>query len=70
MLDLNDFMKEVKSGRISKDSIRVVRLNGVIIDYALPQESVSENEVVEVMTLNDMVAEIFELCQQLLLDML
>ncbi|MCW1037611.1 hypothetical protein OJ585_04545 [Streptococcus anginosus] len=55
-------MKEVKSGRISKDSIRVVRLNGVIIDYALPQESVSENEVVEVMTLNDMVAEIFELC--------
>ncbi|HEQ8841413.1 hypothetical protein VYH81_03950 [Streptococcus anginosus] len=62
MLDLNDFMKEVKSGRISKDSIRVVRLNGVIIDYALPQESVSENEVVEVMTLNDMVAEIFELC--------
>lgn len=62
MLDLNDFMKEVKSGRISKDSIRVVRLNGVIIDYALPQESVSENEVVEVMTLNDMVAELFELC--------
>ena len=62
MLHLNDFMKEVKSGRISKDSIRVVRLNGVIIDYALPQESVSENEVVEVMTLNDMVAEIFELC--------
>ncbi|APS24703.1 TPA: hypothetical protein U3O24_001362 [Streptococcus agalactiae] len=62
MLDLNDFMKEVKSGRISKDSIRVVRLNGVIIDYVLPQESVSENEVVEVMTLNDMVAEIFELC--------
>lgn len=62
MLDLNDFMKEVKSGRVSKDSIRVVRLNGVIIDYALPQESVSENEVVEVMTLNDMVAEIFELC--------
>ncbi|MED5847783.1 hypothetical protein VYH76_10570 [Streptococcus anginosus] len=62
MLDLNDFMKEVKSGRISKDSIRVVRLNGVIIDYDLPQESVSENEVVEVMTLNDMVAEIFELC--------
>lgn len=61
MLDLNDFMKEVKSGRISKDSIRVVRLNGVIIDYVLPQESVSENEVVEVMTLNDMVAEIFEL---------
>ena len=62
MLHLNDFMKEVKSGRISKDSIRVVRLNGVIIHYALPQESVSENEVVEVMTLNDMVAEIFELC--------
>ncbi|EGJ27484.1 MULTISPECIES: competence regulator inhibitor paratox [Streptococcus] len=62
MLDLNDFLKEVKSGRISKDSVRVARRNGVIIDYVLPQESVSENEVVEVMTLNDMVAEIFDLC--------
>ncbi|MBF0778724.1 hypothetical protein [Streptococcus cuniculi] len=62
MLDLNDFLKEVKSGRISKDSVRVARRNGVIIDYVLPQESVSENEVVEVMSLNDIVAEIFELC--------
>lgn len=62
MIVLNDFLKEVKSGRISKDSVRVARRNGVIIDYVLPQESVSENEVVEVMTLNDMVAEIFDLC--------
>ena len=62
MLDLNDFLKEIRSGRITKDSVKVARRNGVIIDYVLPQESVSEDEVVEVMSLKDVVTEIFDLC--------
>ena len=61
MLDLNDFLNVIKSGCLSKDNIMIARRDGVIVDYVLPQESVSENEVVEVMNLKDIISEIFGL---------
>lgn len=62
MIDLNDFLSVVKSGRVSKDSVTVVRKNGVIVDYVLPEEHVGVTETTEVMSLEEVLSEIFGLC--------
>lgn len=61
MIDLNDFLNVFKSGGVSKDNITVVRKNGIIVDYILPGEHVSETEKTEVMTLENILSEIFGL---------
>lgn len=61
MLDLNDFLKVVQSGKVKKDSIMITRRNGEIDDYILPGESIKENDDIEVMNLKDIVSELFEL---------
>lgn len=61
MIDLNDFLKEVKSGKIKKDNIMVIRREGMIVDYLLPGESINENDVIETKDLKGIVSEIFEL---------
>lgn len=62
MIDLNDFLSVIKSGRVSKDKITVVRKNGKIVDYVLPEEHVSATETTEVMHLEEVLSEIFGLC--------
>lgn len=61
MIDLNDFLKEVKSEKIKKDNIMVIRREGMIVDYLLPGESINENDVIETKDLKGIVSEIFEL---------
>lgn len=61
MIDLNDFLKEVKSEKIKKDNIMVIRREGMIVDYLLPGESINENDVIETKNLKGIVSEIFEL---------
>lgn len=61
MIDLNDFLKEVKSGKIKKDNIMVIRREGLIVDYLLPGESINENDVIETKALKAVVSEIFEI---------
>lgn len=61
MIDLNDFLKEVKSGKIKKDNIMVICREGLIVDYLLPGESINENDVIETKSLKAIVSEIFEI---------
>lgn len=61
MIDLNEFLKVVKSGKIKKDNIMVIRREGMIVDYLLPGESINENDVIETKDLKGIVSEIFEL---------
>lgn len=60
MIDLNEFLKVVKSGKIKKDNIMVIRREGMIVDYLLPGESINENDVIETKDLKGIVSEIFE----------
>ncbi|MGT2911390.1 competence regulator inhibitor paratox [Streptococcus cameli] len=58
-MDLNDLYRAVVTGEIDRSNVRIVRKNGKIVDYLLPEETISENEEVEIMKLEDLLAEMF-----------
>ncbi|MGT2911795.1 competence regulator inhibitor paratox [Streptococcus cameli] len=58
-MDLNDLHRAVITGGIDRNNIRIIRKKGKIVDYLLPGETASKNEEVEIMKLEDLLAEMF-----------
>lgn len=46
MLTYNEFKQAIDNGYIAGDTVAIVRKNGQIFDYALPNEEVRNGEVV------------------------
>lgn len=60
-MDLNYLKQQIDKGTISKESITVVRRDGKLIDIHLPGEPVGGDELLEVMDLESLLVEIFNL---------
>ncbi|CAM2882698.1 Paratox [Streptococcus acidominimus] len=60
-MDLNYLKQQIDKGTISKDSITVVRRDGELIDIHLLGEPISADEVSEVMDLESVLSEVFNL---------
>lgn len=60
-MDLNYLKQQLDEGAISKDNIKVVRRDGKLIDIHMPDEPITENENLEVMTLEGLLSEVFNL---------
>ncbi|MGV3161951.1 competence regulator inhibitor paratox [Streptococcus hyovaginalis] len=58
-MDLNYLKQQIDKGIISKDSITVVRRSGELIDIHMPNEPISDDEVLEVMDLESVLREVF-----------
>lgn len=60
-MDLNYLKQQIDKGTISKENITVVRRGGKLVDIHMPNEPVSEDEVLEIMDLESLLVEIFNL---------
>lgn len=58
-MDLNYLKQQIDKGTISKESIMVVRRSGKLVDIHMPNESISADEVLEVMDLESVLSEVF-----------
>lgn len=56
---LNYLKQQIDKGTISKDSIAVVRRDGKLVDIHMPNEPISDDEVLEVMDLESVLREVF-----------
>lgn len=59
MLYYDDVKQAVDNGQIKGDTIRIVRKNGKIFDYVLPDEEVRPWEVVTVEKVDDVLRELY-----------
>lgn len=58
-MDLNYLKQQIDKGKISKESITVVRHGSELVDIHLPNEPISADEVLEVMDLESLLREVF-----------
>ncbi|PZO96499.1 MAG: Paratox [Streptococcus pyogenes] len=60
MLTYDELKQAVDSGYITGDKVNIVRKDGKVYDYVLPDEPVQPWEVVTVELLSEVMAELFE----------
>ena len=60
MLYYDDFKEAIKRGFIKGDTVQIVRKNGVLFDYVLPNEPVKTDEVVTIEKVADVLEELKE----------
>lgn len=59
MLHYDDVKQAIDNGQIKGDIIRIVRKNGKIFDYVLPDEEVRPWEVMTVEKVDDVLRELY-----------
>lgn len=59
MLDLNELKTAVDQGRVDREHVRVVIRDGQIVDFLTNSDSPREGEEIRVMTLIDVLVEVF-----------
>lgn len=59
MLHYDDVKQAIDNGQIKGDIIRIVRKNGKIFDYVLPDEEVRAWEVVTMEKVDDVLRELY-----------
>ena len=60
MLYYDDFKEAIKRGFIKGDTVQIVRKNGVLFEYVLPNEPVKTDEVVTIEKVADVLEELKE----------
>ena len=60
MLYYDEFKEAIERGFIKGDTVQIVRKNGVLFDYVLPNEPVTPDEVVTIEKVADVLEELKE----------
>ena len=60
MLYYDEFKEAIERGFIKGDTVQIVRKNGVLFDYVLPNEPVKTDEVVIIEKVADVLEELKE----------
>ncbi|VHC60976.1 phage protein [Streptococcus pyogenes] len=60
MLTYDEFKQAIDNGYITADTVMIVRKNGQIFDYVLPNEKIRVWEVVTIERISDVMAELSE----------
>lgn len=60
MLYYDEFKEAIERGFIKGDTVQIVRKNGVLFDYVLPNEPVKTDEVVTIEKVADVLEELKE----------
>ncbi|KPJ21941.1 competence regulator inhibitor paratox [Streptococcus phocae] len=58
MLTYDEFKQAIDDGYIKKDTVMIVRKNGLIFDYVLPNEEVRPHETVTIEKVVDVLKEL------------
>lgn len=59
MIDLNDLHKHISNGKLDKHNIPIIRRQGKIVDYLLPNEPIKNDEIINIMDLSTVLKEVF-----------
>lgn len=59
MIDLNDLHKHISNGKLDKHNIPIIRRQGKIVDYLLPNEPIKNDEIIDIMDLSKVLKEVF-----------
>ncbi|MGV3007188.1 competence regulator inhibitor paratox [Streptococcus pluranimalium] len=59
MIDLNDLHKHISNGKLDKHNIPIIRRQGKIVDYLLPNEPIKNDETIDIMDLSKVLKEVF-----------
>ncbi|AXJ14108.1 hypothetical protein [Streptococcus pluranimalium] len=59
MIDLNDLHKHISNGKLDKYNIPIIRRQGKIVDYLLPNEPIKNDEIIDIMDLSKVLKEVF-----------
>ncbi|WP_438466066.1 competence regulator inhibitor paratox [Streptococcus pluranimalium] len=59
MIDLNDLHKHISNGKLDKHNIPIIRKQGKIVDYLLPNEPIKNDEIIDIMDLSKVLKEVF-----------
>lgn len=59
MIDLNDLHKHISNGKLDKHNIPIIRKQGRIVDYLLPNEPIKNDEIIDIMDLSKVLKEVF-----------
>ncbi|MCO4544387.1 Paratox [Streptococcus infantarius subsp. infantarius] len=60
MLYYDEFKEAIDRGYINSDTVQIVRKNGIVFDYVLPNEPVKPYEVVTTEKVSDVLEELKE----------
>ncbi|WP_438832184.1 competence regulator inhibitor paratox [Streptococcus pluranimalium] len=60
MIDLNDLHKHISNGKLDKHNVPIIRRQGKIVDYLLPNEPIKNDETIDIMEISNILKEVFD----------
>ncbi|WP_367783337.1 hypothetical protein AB1395_09655 [Streptococcus pluranimalium] len=59
MIDLNDLHKHISNGKLDKHNVPIIRRQGKIVDFLLPNEPIKNDEIIDTMNISKLLKEVF-----------
>ncbi|MFU2223151.1 hypothetical protein [Streptococcus pluranimalium] len=60
MIDLNDLHKHISKGKLDKHNVPIIRRQGKIVDFLLPNEPIKNDEIIDTMSISKLLKEVFK----------
>lgn len=60
MIDLNDLHKHILNGKLDKHNVPIIRRQGKIVDFLLPNEPTIKDEIIDIMEISNILKEVFK----------